>query len=163
MNWYLVVTKPHKEQLAETTLRNLSIETFFPLFKKPKTNFKKEQSLLEPLFPGYLFVRFDFEIQFRAVNFARGVRSVVTFGGVSPPVDDSIIESIQARIKNGFLAEDPELPKPGQVVKISRGPFNGIDAIFERGMSDQHRVMVLLQTVSYQLRLIMNAGDVVNL
>jgi transcriptional antiterminator RfaH len=51
---------------------------------------------------------------------------------------------------------------PGQNVRITEGPLQGFEAIFERDMSDQERVVLLVRALSYQARVIVDAQYVVN-
>ncbi len=57
--WFLVHTKPHSEKLAETHLQQLGVEIFCPLIKQEKIIRRKRRSVISPLFPGYLFAKFD--------------------------------------------------------------------------------------------------------
>jgi len=45
-------------------------------------------------------------------------------------------------------------------VTIQEGPFNGIEAVFEREMDDQQRVVLLLRTLAYQARVVMPMSHV---
>ncbi len=163
MRWYTVNTKPHQEILAEENLRRLGLETFCPLLKQTKLIRQKLRTAITPLFPGYLFVRFDLDIHYRAVNYARGVRRLVAFGPSPATVDEAVIESIRSRISDGYVNVSPPSFKPGQVVRIRNGPLQGLEAIFEQEMNGQRRAVLLLRALSYQARVIVDLECVVNL
>jgi transcriptional antiterminator RfaH len=154
MNWYVVNTKTHQEKTALANLQKAGVETFCPLLKKGESRV--------PLFPGYLFARFNFGSHYRLVNFAHGVRRLVVFGSEAAIVDHQVIESIRCRLENNFLTEEVPSFVFGQPVRIMDGPFQGLEAVFERTMSDQQRVMVLLQALSFQAHVVVNLGAVVN-
>jgi len=42
--------------------------------------------------------------------------------------------------------------KPGDVVEIQAGPLRGFQGVFEREMSDQERVVILLDTLATSTR-----------
>jgi transcriptional antiterminator RfaH len=116
-----------------------------------------------PLFPGYLFARFNVVTHYRTVNYAHGVRRILAFGSVPMVVEDSIIVSIKERLQEDGEGLPGQRFNPGQAVRIQGGVFQGLEAVFEREMSDRQRVMVLLQALSGRTRLIVDMAQVVNL
>lgn len=156
MNWYAVNTKPHQEDLAELTLQRLGVETFCPQLKQNKAIGQRRLTVTDPLFPGYLFARFDLDTHYRAVNYARGVRKVVSFGPDPAIVDADMIETIKSRLEDGYVTVQRPLFTPGQAVRIQEGPLEGLEAIFVQEMSDQQRVVLLLQALSYQARVVVD-------
>jgi transcriptional antiterminator RfaH len=156
MDWYAVHTKPHQEDVAELNLQRLGVETFFPRLKQDKVLRRRRQSVTGPLFPGYLFARFNLDTHYRAVNYAQGVRRMVTFGAAPVSVAEEVIDSIKSRACDGYVTMQPPSFKPGQVVRIHEGPLRGLEAVFEQEMSDHQRVVLLLQTLSYSARIVVN-------
>ena len=163
-NWFLVHTKPHSEKLAETHLQQFGVEIFCPLLKQEKIIRRKRQSVISPLFPGYLFAKFDPFRQYRAVHYATGVRRVVTFGTTIARVEESMIEAMKERLFEGCVKVSKcSSFTPGQKVRIQDGPLQGLEAIFEREMSDRQRVALLLQSVSYHARVVVRVDQVAHL
>lgn len=162
MNWYVVQTKPRQERIAEMNVRRLGIETFLPMLKQERRTGAERKPFVHPLFPAYLFVRFEASLSYRAVNFAQGVRNVVTFGGTPSIVDESMIEQIRSRQKEGFVTIQKPLFAPGERVRIQNGQFSGLEAVFEREMDDRQRGVLLLKALSYQARLVVDLQDVAN-
>ena len=163
MHWYAINTKPRQEKMAELNLNRLGIETFCPRLKQTKLIRRRKVSVVSPFFPGYLFARFELENHFRAANFAQGVNRVVMFGRTPAVVDEEMIDSIKSRMVDGCLAIQPPSFVPGQPVRIYSGSLQGIEAIFEREMGDQQRVMLLLQALSYQAHVVVDLDQVANL
>lgn len=162
MEWYAVNTKPHQEHLAELNLARIGVETFFPQLKQNKLLRRKRQTIIYPLFPGYLFARFELEAHYRAVTYSHGVRKVVDFGQVPAIVDNEIIETIQSALQDGFVTLPQSAFTRGQVVRIKEGPLRGLEAIFECEMDDHERVVILLRALSYQARVIMDLEQLVS-
>jgi transcriptional antiterminator RfaH len=154
LNWYAVNTKPHQEDIADLNLKRLGVEIFYPQIKQDKVIRRRRQTVISPLFPGYLFARFNLVTHYRAVNFAQGVRRMVTFGVTPAAVAEDVINSIKSRVCDGYVTMQPPLFKPGQVVRIQEGPLRGFEAVFEQETSDHQRVVLLLQTLSYQARVV---------
>ena len=161
MNWYVINTKSHGEKLAEMNIQRLGVETLCPRIKQNKMIRRKRLMVEGPLFPGYLFARFDLEPLYRAVNYAWGVRKIVSFGNTPISVDDEMIDSIKSRLQEGFITVQAPRFTPGQVVQIQQGPLQGFEAIFEREMSDRQRVVLLLQVLTKQTRVVVDVDQVV--
>lgn len=156
MNWYAVRIKNREEEIAEGSLRRLGVEVFSPKLKQKKTIRRKRQTVVAPLFPGYFFASFNVHTQFNAVNFAHGVRHVVVFGLVPAVVDKEMIESIRSRLEDGVLIIQPTTFHPGQTVSIEDGHLRGLQAVFEREMTGQERVVLLLDSLSYQAHVVID-------
>lgn len=152
MRWYAIHTKPLQERLASSNLRSVGVETFLPCLKQRKRIRRVETTVTNPLFPGYLFAKFDLTEHFRAVTYARGVRKIVAFGAAPAAVDEQIIASIKNRLEDGYLATPSRAIAKGQLVRIRDGPMRGIEAVFEREMSGQQRAVLLLKTLGCQAR-----------
>jgi transcriptional antiterminator RfaH len=161
MNWYVVNTKPHQEDLAELTLQRLGVETFSPRLKQSKLIGQRRLTVTGPLFPGYLFARFSLDTRYRAVCYAQGVRKIVAFGPEPSVVDEKIIDSIKSNLQEGYVTVQRPLFTAGQTVRIQEGPFRGFEAVFVHEMSDQQRVVLLLQALSYQARVVVELEHVV--
>ena len=109
--------------------------------------------VVKPLFPRYIFACFDLDVLFHKVRYTRGVHSVVSFGDNPTRVDDDIIRLVQSQTgEDGFIRVGGQL-KSGDEVVIKDGRLKGFRGVFERGMNDDERVVILLNAVSYQARL----------
>jgi transcriptional antiterminator RfaH len=161
--WYAVNTKVHQEDLAERSLQRLGLETFYPKIRRSKVVRSRQRIQVKPLFPGYLFVRFNLGTHYRAVNYAQGVRKVIGFGPAPTPVTEEIIEAIRSRIRQGYVYIPSPVFSRGQTVMIQKGPFHGLEAIFQQELGDDQRVVLLLRTLSYQARVVVDLQQVVNL
>jgi transcription elongation factor/antiterminator RfaH len=116
-----------------------------------------------PLFPRYLFAKFDVSSQLRAVTYARGVKSIVTFGGGPSQVDESIIHAIQGQLTEGVVELPHDRFSPGQVVRILNGPLCGLEAVFEKELDGTSRAVLLLKAISFQARVILESQYVANM
>jgi transcriptional antiterminator RfaH len=161
-DWYLLHTKPRQEVVAEQGLARLGVETFFPRLREDRVIRRCRQTVTGPLFPGYLFARFDFETRWRAVHFAHGVSRIVLFGDEPAMVADHVVTGIQQRMEDGAVVVRPRF-RPGDKVRVAWGPFEGLEAIFEKHLTDQQRVVLLFQSLSFQARIVVDLDQVVNM
>ncbi|HYW70682.1 MAG TPA: transcription termination/antitermination NusG family protein [Pyrinomonadaceae bacterium] len=151
LNWYAVHTHPREETRAAYNLRAWQVETFDPKIRKCRLNPFTGAAIYEskPLFPRYIFARFDVRLLSK-VCFTRGVHRVVSFGLSPAPVDDEIIAFIKSQIRQDGFIELGHGLKSGEDVMIMDGPLKGLIGIFEREMNGADRAMVLLKAISYQ-------------
>jgi transcriptional antiterminator RfaH len=160
MPWYAVSTKPHQEKHAELHIKQYDIECFLPLLKENKIIRRTRKEVIKPLFPGYLFARFDPDKHCRAVGYATGVRKVVEFGSGPVELDATMIDAIKERLNNGYVTLMPVRLVHGQVVHINGGPLAGLEAVFVREMTDRNRVLLLLNTLGLHAKLNMSINQV---
>lgn len=150
--WYAIRTHSKQENRAESNLKAWNVEIFLPRIRDCRFNeYTYEPSyFIKPLFPGYLFARFELNNLFNKVRFTRGVHSVVSIGNAPVSVDDSVIEIIAAQIDDeGFVKIGVAL-EPGAKVLIQAGPFKGLTGIFEREANAADRIKILLDCVCFQ-------------
>lgn len=145
LKWYAVHTKPRQEAVAEAFLTQSGVEIFYPRTGPTKS-----------LFPGYVFAKFDADTQLRLVKYSTGISSVVSFGNKPAPVDELLIEGIKLRIKDGFVVLDPPSFTKGEKVEIKEGPLEGISGMFDSRVKDTDRVVILLNTIASQSRIVVS-------
>lgn len=152
MNWYALHTKPRQEAMAQSSLRREGIETFLPKLRRRKTIRRVRRWVTGPLFPNYLFARFEFTTSGRLVKYATGITNIVSFGGNPATVDDAIICAIQAHCEENVVTIPPPELRAGDTVEIQEGPLRGLKGIFERELSDSERVVIMLQSIAAAAR-----------
>jgi transcriptional antiterminator RfaH len=146
-NWYLVRTKPQKERWVQDQLKNISAEAFLPLLRSRVRCFGRPITAVKPLFPCYLFAKFNLQERYFDVKYTAGVHSLVSVGGEAVVVPVSIIDEIKRRGTDGIVELPPRRLDPGQKIRIVDGPFRDIEAIFDRYLSGSERVAILLDAI----------------
>ena len=162
-SWYAVNTKTRCEAIACASLDRHGVEVFLPMLRERKVLHGKCRPTTSPLFPRYLFAKFDVSSQLRAVTYARGVKSIVTFGSGPSMVDESIIHAIRSRLSEGAIELSEDRFSPGQVVRIQDGPLCGLEAVFERKLEGTSRAVLLLKAISFQARVSLEFQHVANM
>ncbi|MET0625170.1 MAG: transcription termination/antitermination NusG family protein [Pyrinomonadaceae bacterium] len=150
--WYVLYTHPKQEARAANNLAAWGLETLFPRIKEGRG--LQAPPITKPLFPRYIFARFDANLLFQKVCFTRGVHSVVNFGGMPAAVDDEIIKLIKSQLGADGLVTLREEFKPNDKVIIKGGPLKNMVGIFLKEVNQGERVAILLDAVNYQGRLI---------
>ena len=159
--WYVVQTKSRQEERANSNLRAWGVETLNPKVRTRRYNQATGTPLhiSQSLFPCYIFARFNAAKQLPKIWLTRGVHDVVCFGGNPASVDEDIIALLQSRIdESGFVKTDKL--KRGDKVVIKAGPMRNFIGVFEREVKASERIVILLTSINYQGRLLVN-GDLV--
>ncbi|MBI5643622.1 MAG: hypothetical protein HY954_09150 [Deltaproteobacteria bacterium] len=148
-NWYLLYLKPKWEDRVSLRLEESGFEVYNPKLKERKYIRRKLQYVISPLFPCYLFVKFELLKSYRIIKYTRGVKTVVGNDGCPIAAPDGIIDSIKAKAQDGTtISIQPKGFVSGEPVLIKGGPFQGIDAIFENEMKGVERVSILLKEIN---------------
>ncbi len=161
-NWWLVSTKPQKEEYAENNLNNQGYETYRPLAKRLRKRRGVEKTVIESLFPRYIFIHLDqLNDNWAPVRSTFGVSGIIKFGNKPAKVPDRIIEILKR--EEGLLAEkaiDLDRYKQGDVVIVDQeGAFKGMEGIFQQYDAEQ-RTIVLLNILHTETRLTLSPVDI---
>jgi transcription antitermination factor NusG len=103
-------------------------EAYLPLYRSGRRWSDRVKQLDLPLFPGYLFCRFDVLDRLPILT-TPGVISVVGAGKTPIPVDDEEIEAVRAILRSGLAARPCPFLQVGSKVYIERGPLTGLEGI----------------------------------
>ena len=144
--WYVVVTKPRQELVAQTNLERQGYSTLLPRLRLRKRQRGKWQEVTEPTFPGYVFVAVELGLSDTApIRSTQGCRDLIRFGEQPAAVPSEIIRALQSATHSQLMSAtkltDPF--SPGDVVVIEDGPFQGLSAIYKMN-NGADRVQVLL-------------------
>lgn len=150
--WYLLYCKRGEQQRAKMHLENQSVECFYPEVCVEKILRGKRQIVKEPLFPSYMFVRFDFETgpSFTTVRSTRGVADFVRFGAHPHELQGDLIYQLKQLDCEDVKSTSKRLPEKGQTVRVMSGPFAGIEAIYLEPDGDTRSIM-LVKMISQQV------------
>ncbi|HPL62300.1 MAG: transcription termination/antitermination NusG family protein [Syntrophales bacterium] len=148
-SWYVIQTKPRKEGSASIYLAGKGIETFNPLMEAVVVRSGKQIRKRKPVFPGYIFGRFDVDQSYALVHWGKGVKKVLGQGGRPTPVSDSVVETIRSRMDGNSVVRRAYRLRPKDNVRIKTGPMKDLIGILERWVSDSERVRVLLKLIGY--------------
>jgi transcriptional antiterminator RfaH len=148
--WYVVYTKPQREEMAQFHLQRKGLDTFFPRLRLPYVRRHRRPTI--PLFPNYLFAQLRLPDDYSVVRWSPGVNHLVGYDGIPTPLEDTVVEFLrQKSTPEGILPAQGRLPV-GTGVRIVSGPFEGLVGIIEHPPDAKGRVKVLMQLLSRQVR-----------
>jgi len=126
--WFALAVKPRHDKAVARTLETKGFQTFLPLYKKqhPCGARRKESEL--PLFPGYVFCRFDALYRLPILT-TPGVTQILGAGKMPIPLRDTEISSLQTAIQAQLRIRPCPFLQAGQKVRISEGALAGVQGI----------------------------------
>lgn len=149
-SWYLLYCKRGQILRAKEHLERQTVNCWTPIVAIEKIVRGKRIEVIEALFPNYLFAEFDPEnIHTTTVSATRGVSHFVRFGTQPAVIPATVIADMQAHAVDKIIA--PEVPKPGDIVKIIDGVFAGLQAIYTEP-DGETRSMLLLNMLNSQIK-----------
>ena len=152
-SWYLVYTKPRQEALAQTNLERQDYGVYVPKVRQMRRRRGKQEAVVEPLFPRYLFIHLDTQSDnWGPIRSTFGVAALVRFGAEPAQVPDELVAHLKAQEGQDGLHEwaEPKI-KVGDRVRVAEGPLKGYEGIL-LAKNGQERVMLLLEMLGKEVR-----------
>ena len=138
--WYALQVWSRKESFVSLHLQDLGYECFLPTYKSQRKWSDRVKELEQPLFPGYLFCRFDF-CRRRSLVMAPGVVQILGEGKTPSPIEDAEIEKIQLAVASGAPRQPWPYVEVGERVRVNYGSLQGLEGILIN-FKGNHRVVV---------------------
>jgi transcriptional antiterminator RfaH len=145
VSWYVLRSKPNKEDFLAKQLLAYGIVVFYPCIRVKPVNPRARR--VKAFFPSYLFVHVDLEtVNSSTLQWMPGAVNLVSFDGTPASVPDALIVAVERQVERINASSEDTMKdlKPGDVVTIQNGPFAGYEAIFDAHISGRERVRVLL-------------------
>ena len=149
--WFILQYKPNSHYRAARNLNEQGFETFLPLYSHTSRKVSKFVNVSRPLFPGYMFVKFDkSNNQWAKINNTYGVSRLITlvsrlitFNSLLKSVPTNLINCLLDRCDiSGVLKPEKEL-QVGDKVEILNGPFANFIAVVVTLKADKRAWMLL--------------------
>jgi transcription antitermination factor NusG len=123
--WYALYVRSHHEKNVSAQLEGKSYEVFLPLYWARHRWADRWKTLSLPLFPSYVFCRFDPNAR-SSVLATTGVIDVVRVGTEPAPIETREIDAIRLITKSSLLTEPYAGLVRGQRVMMIAGPLSGL-------------------------------------
>jgi len=152
--WYVVQSHPNAEHKAVLNLERQGFATYLPRYLKRRRHARRVEVVPVPLFPRYLFVGIDLEVQrWRSIFSTLGVSRLVCNGEQPTPIAELVIANLKSREDEGGFVRlnTPILFRAGDKIRILDGAFADCLGLYD-GMKDSERVAVLLDLLGRKVR-----------
>lgn len=152
--WYVAYTQPQAERGATRHLKRQGFDAYLPLCRRIRRHARREESVLRPLFPRYVFVALDLQAdRWRSVNGTVGVSRLVCQGERPAALPGGVVESLRdGEIDDGVVPlSQLMLFDPGARLRVLDGAFAGQTGIYQ-AMTAAERVVLLFDLIGRQVR-----------
>ena len=152
--WYALQIRQRYEKPASEILKNKGYEEFLPMYRARRRWSDRIKEVDLPLFPGYLFCRFDLNAKRAPVVTTPGVTRIVAYGGIATPVDETEIAGIHKLLDSGCLAEPWPYMTQGDIVRIRHGALQGVEGTYietKKGNRLVLSISLLQRSVAFEI------------
>ena len=151
--WFILQFKSNSHHLAAKNLNQQGFETFLPLVDKTSRKLSRFINTTSPLFPGYMFIRFNkAECEWHKINNTYGVSRLITFNSILKSIPTTFVDSLMKRYDLlGKLLPMQKLKK-GDQVTILKGPFANFIATVEKYEADE-RICILMDLMGRKTKI----------
>jgi len=138
--WYALQVRSRKENYIASQIAGKGFEYLLPTYRSVRQWSDRKKELEQPLFPGYLFCRFDFQDR-RPLITIPGVLQILGNGRVGIPVSDDEISALRLAVSSGMPKQPWPYLQVGQRVRVNYGTLTGLEGILVN-VKGNHRVVL---------------------
>lgn len=154
LEWYALSVRSHSEANVAKALSLKGVECYLPSIPSFRRWSDRIKEIDAPLFPGYLFARFDCSHRLPILT-TPSVVDIVGFGQKYVPVSEAELLTIRRVLEVKAKCEPWPFVKIGQRVVIERGPLAGVEGFLSE-IKQSRRLIVsvslLQRSVNVELK-----------
>ncbi|MGI9263899.1 MAG: transcription termination/antitermination protein NusG [Gammaproteobacteria bacterium] len=172
LRWYVIhaysnfenqVKKSLLERIERNGLQDKFGEVLIPTEEVVEMREGQKRRSERKFFPGYVLVQMDLDDE--TWHLVKDVPKVLGFiGGTSDrpaPITDREADSILQRVQEGVDKPRPKvLFQPGEVVRVTDGPFNDFNGVVEEVNYDKSKLRVAVQILGRATPVELDFGQV---
>ena len=140
LQWFALSVKHQHEQQVRASLQWKGYAALAPTYGVRQQWSDRVKQVELPLFSGYVFCRFVFAERVAVLD-TPSVGRLVSFSGAPAPIADDEIAAVQLVMAAKLPVRPWPHLKPGDRVRIERGPLRGVEGILLREKESFHLVV----------------------
>lgn len=158
-SWFAVYTTCRHEKRIAQHLSLREIEHYLPLYRAERKWRDGSRVTVElPLFPSYIFVRFNRSERVSVLSVPGALAVVGGTGGAPAPLPDAAIEALRVGLQAHRIEPHPLL-RVGKLARIRAGAFAGMTGIVVRKKSG-YRIVLTLEQIMQSVAVELDEDDV---
>jgi len=138
--WFALQVKSQRENHVADHLNAKGYELFLPLYTCRKRWSDRVKKVELPLFPGYLFCRFDHHDRLPILK-TPWLLQIVGFNHIPAPVDEEEISAVRTLVGSRAAAQPWPFINVGEKVRIESGPLRGVMGVLTE-FKGNHKLVV---------------------
>jgi len=154
--WFALFVRTRHEKGVASALGQKGYRTFLPVYSVVHRWSDRLKFLDLPLFPGYLFCRFDPKDQL-PILVTSGVWRIVGVGRTPCPVAPAELDAIRSILQSGLAAARCPYVQEGDRVCIDGGPLHGIVGIVIK-RKNMYRLIVSVSLIERSVAVEVDQG-----
>lgn len=157
-HWYAVYTRANHEKRVAAEIEARGAEHFLPVYQSVRRWKDRRVTLDLPLFPGYVFVRLPLCDKLLILQ-VPSVVHFVSFNGLPAALPDDEMRALRSGLSHGLRAEPHPFLTVGRRVRITGGPFAGLEGILKRRKTGS-RVVVSMNLIQRSIAVDVDIADI---
>ena len=151
--WFILQFKPNAHHQAVKNLNRQGFEIFLPFLDTTSRKASRFISTAQPLFPGYMFIRFDrTKSGWQKINNTYGVSRLISFNSILKSIPNRFIDNLKKRYDSSGKLLPIQKLKKGDQVTVLTGPFSNFIATVEKYEADQ-RIWILMDLMGRKTKI----------
>lgn len=152
-----------RERFAAQQLQSrVAVEVFSPRIRiQRRQRSGIVRHIVEALFPGYLFARFNYGEQVRHVLSTQGITGLVSIGSLPRVVDDMVIEFLRQQLAVADATDVSPAIAEGDWVRVVGGAFRNSEGRVVAFDPASDRVRLLLRVLGREVQISLSRSTVV--
>lgn len=142
--WRVLHVKSRQEKAVTEILGEAGVSSFLPIMRKVRYYGHRKRVVELPLFPSYVFMRGTLEESYFAVSTKRVARVIQV---ADQDRIEREIEQIRCAVHAGGGLEMSSFLEKGTRVRVTGGPFRGIEGVVEAPTGGWDRINLQIQTL----------------
>jgi transcription antitermination factor NusG len=148
--WFALQVKCRHERAIAEVLHSKQYEAFAPRVLRREQLHDSVQETDTPLFPGYVFAKFDSHFRLPLLM-TPGVRGVVSCGRIPAPLSTAEIDAIKSVLECRVPLEPCPYLTEGDRVRIISGPLKGLEGVLIQ-LRSSYRVVLSVSLIRQSVR-----------
>ena len=138
--WFAVQVRSRRENQVASHLGGKGYEFFLPVYTCRRSWSDRIKKAELPLFPGYLFCRFNPYDRLPILK-TPWLLQIVGFSHIPTPVGDEEIAAVRRLVASGAKAEPWPFMAVGERVRIDSGPLRGVTGVLTQ-LKGNHKLVI---------------------
>ena len=138
--WYALYVRERYEKIAASQLSGRGYEVYLPTYQSKRRWSDRTKTLEVPLFPTYMFCRFDFQRRLPILT-VPGVNFIVGVGKTPAPVEVKELDAVRLAVSSGLHCEPWPFLEAGHSVRVEHGPLTGLEG-FVLNVKNSYRLII---------------------
>ena len=145
--WYTVYTNSHKENILKNKIERLGFQVYLPSFEKEVSHARKIKTVSSPLFPRYLFVKFNKKKDnWHKILYLSGVNQLLQTNRGCLSIDEDVIKKLKSfENSRGYIEINKVIIlRQGSKINFLNKPLKGIQGIYKEKINNKYKFLVSL-------------------